>query len=117
MAKTKTAVEEPKLPLEVKLVAPDAPKNPYVGKFPRWDEEVPKRLIKFSYLQQPGTNIEFDKGRTVIKADGRPGNVNEHYDLKDGEEYELPVDVIKHLNNLIYLDAGHKKPRCMCVEV
>ena len=51
MAKTQVAVAE-RAPLEVKIIAPEPKKSPHHGKFPYWNEKVPTRKVKFSYLQQ-----------------------------------------------------------------
>lgn len=107
---------DPQQPLPVKLIQ-DPPVNPYEGKFPREGDPIEKRKYHFSYNQQPGTPLEFTKGRTVLKGNGRPGTVHESYCLEDDSEYELPVDVAKHLNSLKYHEGGRPRPRCTLVEV
>lgn len=103
-----------KQPLEVQLV-PTAKPNPYEGKFPRWNEldTVEKMRVKFNYVQQPGMKLEFSKGRTVIKNNGRLGTHFEKYEMDDGDVLELPTDVVEHLNSLVYPEAGQMKPRFM----
>jgi len=110
MAKTE------KEPLEVSLVRKPE-KNPYEGKFPYWNEvdSVPKMKVKFHHVQQPNMLIEFTKGRTVIKANGRLGTIHERYKIDDGEVLELPNDVVEHLNSLVYPEGGQMKPRFMLV--
>jgi hypothetical protein len=93
------------------------PPTQHEGKFQWWDEEVVKKKYKFTYLQQPGSDISFTKGRTVIKANGRTGTVHENFTFQDGEEYEMYEDLAAHLNKLTYLDGGHAKPRCMVMPV
>ena len=103
-----------KEPLEVKLVPSEA-KNPYEGKFPRWDQldTIPKMRVKFNHVQQPNMVLEFTKGRTVVKNNGRLGTIHEQYVINDGEIVELPEDVVEHLNSLMYPEGGQMKPRFM----
>lgn len=115
MTKTETKPAK-KDPIEVKILPGDPRPNPHEGKFPYESEvpNLPKKKIKFNYLQQPGSTLEFTKGRTVIKNTGRLGTVYEDYEIKDGEFVELTQDVIDHLNSLVYPEAGQMKPRFMC---
>lgn len=103
-------------PIPVQVMNPPA-SNPFEGKYPREDEPIEKRNYLVTYLQNPGTPLEFTKGRSVLKKNGLPGVVHEKFCLEDGMEYELPVDVAKHLNSLIYHEEGRTRPRCTCVEV
>jgi len=103
-------------PIPVRVV-PNEMSNPWAGKYPRWDEPIEKRRYRFTYNQNPGTPLEFTKGRSILKANGTPGTVHESYVLEDDQEYDLPVDVAKHLNSLIYYEEGRRRPRCTCVEV
>ena len=94
-------------------------KHPYEGIHP-WEREVkdlPKIEVEFNHIQQPGVKIEFTKGRTVIKNNGRLGTIHETYTIEDGERIELTQDVINHLNKLTYPEAGRVKPRFICTPV
>jgi len=104
-------------PIPVQVVQPQM-ENPWAGKYPMEDDPVSKRTYRFTYNQQPGTPLEFTKGRTVLKkGTGRPGTVYEKYCLEDGNEYELPTDVAEHLMSLTYFEQGQARPRCTCVPV
>ena len=103
-------------PIPVRVVSEARP-NPYIGKFPSIDDEIETRRYRFTYNQNPGMPVEFTKGRTVIKKNGLLGTVFEKYKFMDGEEYDIPVDVAKHLNKVVYFEAGQKRTRCSCVEV
>lgn len=103
-------------PIPVTVVK-EAPQNPYIGKFPKEGDPVEIRKYHFTYNQQPGTNLEFTKGRTVLKANGLPGTVHEKYNLHDDTIVELPRDVALFLNGLVYFEQGARRPRCTCNEV
>lgn len=55
--------------------------------------ERPTRKIKFMNNEDPEMDLEF----TFVTKDG----TSETYRLYPGYEYELPVDVIKHLNSRV----------------
>ena len=103
-------------PIPVQVMNPPAA-NPFEGKYPKEDEPIEKRRYLFTYNQNPGTPMEFTKGRSVLKKNGMPGLVFEKFCLEDGQEYELPVDVVKDINKLMYHEEGMQRPRCSCVEV
>ncbi len=107
---------DPSQPIPVKVVNPPQ-ESPWAGKYPHIDDPIEKRIYHFTYNQNPGTPLEFTKGRSVLKRNGMPGTVHEDYCLEDDNDYELPTDVAKHLNSLIYYEEGRKRPRCTCVEV
>lgn len=104
-------------PIPVQVVHPPV-ENPWAGKYPMEDDPVEMRKYAFTYNQNPGTPLEFTKGRTVLKkGTGRPGTIFEKYCLEDGNEYELPVDVAEHLMGLFYFEQGQRRPRCTCVPI
>jgi hypothetical protein len=107
---------DPSMPIPVTVVA-NQTSNPHAGKYPSIDDPIEKRRYKFVYNQNPGTPLEFTKGRSVLKRNGLPGIVFESFCLEDDNEYELPVDVAKHLNGLVYSEQGAMRPRCTCIEV
>lgn len=109
MAKLK---EKEKEPLEVKIVH-EQRKNPHHGKFPYWNEvdKRPKKRFVFSNLQQPGCVLEATPGITIIKNDGTLGNHHETYKIEDGEEVELPLDIVERWKKLTYLEDGRQRPR------
>lgn len=78
---------------------------------------LPKIKVKFNHVQSPGMDVEFTKGRTVMKNNGRLGTIYESYHIRDGEEVELTHDVAKHLSELTYPEAGQKKPRFILSQV
>ena len=54
----------------------------------------PMRKIKFMNNEEPSADLEF----TFVRKDG----TMEQYRLFPGYEYNLPADVVKHLNSLVY---------------
>jgi hypothetical protein len=52
------------------------------------DLEVKGGVVKFVYKKWPGDDIKW-------------------YELHDGQEYELPRGVVKHLNNLHYVEDSY----------
>lgn len=111
---TKTKEETVKVELVEK-----AKVNPDEGKFPKWNEvdNRPKKRYKFDHLQQPGTEFECSPGVTVIKNNGRRGTHYEKYKIMDGEEVELPIDMVQSWQKLTYFEEGRKRPRFSFIEV
>lgn len=107
---------DPQQPIPVTVVPGNGP-NPWLDKYPRESDPVEKRKYKFTYNQSPGMPLEFTYGRSVVKGNGKPGTFHESFCFEDGFEYEIPVDVAKHLNKLVYSEQGTTRPRCTCVEV
>lgn len=93
--------------------APMPPKSHH----PHIDDPVEKRKYKFTNVQNPGAHVEFSKGRTVIGRNGQQRTVTESFCLEDGLEYEIPVDVAKHLNSKSYKEKDQVRPRVSLVEV
>lgn len=112
-------LEEPKQEvLSVKLVQEEK-RNPNLDKYPleRDLDKRPKRRYKFSHLQQPGTEFECTPGVTVVKNNGKLGTVHEKYKIMDGDELDLPVDIVERWRSLMYLEEGRKRPRFHFEEV
>lgn len=105
-------------PIKVEILEKEKP-NPNEGKFPKWNEvdQRPKKRYVFSYLQQPGSVHEATPGVTVIKNNGKTGTHYEKYRIEDGEEVELPVDIVERWRPLTYFHEGKPRPRFSFVEV
>lgn len=91
--------------------------GPYEGRFPSIDDEIETRRYRFVNNQSSGTPVEFSKGRTVIGKNGRLTTVWERFNWEDGKEYDVPVDVAKHVNNKTYSEKGQIRNRASLVEV
>ena len=113
MAKAKEKTLDP---LPVMVVDP-ATKNPYEGKFPRWDEKPESRAYEFIHIQQPGQCMECSPKRTVLNNNGLPTNIEDKFCLEDGNIYELPVEYVKKWNKLYYTEQGVHRNRFSFVEV
>lgn len=123
MARPKKVVEEsmvemttPAQPIPVRVVS-EAPKNPNLGKFPNEDDKLDEKVYRFTYFQSPGGCLEFSRGITVLKKNGKLGTKMFKYALEDGNVYRIPVMIAKFLNGLTYDDRRQTRQRCLCAEV
>lgn len=100
-------------------------------RIPYWDEQPEKRMYKFIYNEQPDTSCSFTMGVLYVDKFGQIKNRDEKYTYSDGEVYEMPVYVAKHLNSKTVPDPKYKempdgtikhvknavRPRFTCIEV
>lgn len=109
--------QAPPEPVPVKIV-PTRMVNPDVGTIPFEGDPLPTKRYKFVYNQQPGTDMEFTRGITVLnKGTQKRKNHYLKYKLMDGEEVELPVQVAEFMMGLTYFDEGRSRPRCTLIPV
>ena len=72
------------------VAAVDAPENPIIEKMRKEESRMVKGVYQDNELK--GGNIKF-----VFKK--YKGDPIVHYHLFDGQEYELPLSVVRHLNS------------------
>lgn len=65
---------------------------------PKAKEQRDMIKVRFINNESPGVDVQF-----TYKPPGTPANqVGEHYHLYPSRTYDLPVDVVDHLNSLGY---------------
>lgn len=112
MARTKT--RESQMMEEIPLKT-----NPHEGEHPHVRDlaKIPKVKKKFHYIQEPGGVLEFTRGVTVVKNNGKLGTVYEKYKMTDGEEVEIPPYIATWLSSIFYPDKDQKRPRFLLTDV
>ncbi len=87
----KTGVKEVVPEVEVKFSSATPQGSTY-----RWEKErlEDKRLVKGTFQDN-----ELKGGKITFPFKKYKGDDVVHYTLQDGQEYELPLGVVKHLNN------------------
>ncbi len=88
-----------------------APKEPAIPPAPvpatyAWAEQ---RAADQKKVKGIFRDLEVKGGRLQFAFKKWQGEDIQNYDLRDGQEYELPMGVIKHLNNLHYTEDSYSK--------